>query len=104
MERPQRRPRLSRVHDRRGNNVDRRNRKLWMLRTWNPELAPWICKCVHCSTDLEYTTVQADRITPGTSYRRENIQPSCADCNRARGNDVNWVHPNRQSIALPAAA
>lgn len=100
----QRKPRASRVHDKRGNNKDRRARKLWMLRSHDLDLPPWHCRCTHCGCVLSFDTVQADRIAPGGSYRRENIQPADAECNRLRGSDTTWIHPNRQSIALPAAA
>jgi hypothetical protein len=68
--------------DRRGGSVDRRNRKLWMLRTWGNGQT---VRCVHCKTVLCYATVEADRIIPGGSYRHENVQPSCGPCNKARG-------------------
>lgn|GEM_PF-2191524 len=92
----------SRVNDKRGNNQDRKARKLWMLGTWDTDLPPWQCRCVHCGTVLDYDTVQADRIKPGGSYRRTNVQPADGDCNRLRGNDATWVHPSR--INLPTAA
>lgn len=104
------RPRSSRVNDRRGNNRDRAARKHWMLRTWDVDLPPWNCRCVHCGCVLSYDTVQADRINPGGSYRRENVQPACNSCNRSRSNKQDWIHPNRQhasrvaSEQLPAAA
>lgn len=93
-----------RIHDRRGNNQDRKARKLWMLRTWDLDLPAWLCRCVHCAEVQGYDSVQADRIKPGGSYRRGNVQPSCASCNRQRSDDVTWIHPNRQHKQLTAAA
>jgi hypothetical protein len=74
--------------EKRGNNQDRKNRKLWLLRTYgNGET----CACVHCTAVLTYETLEADRIVPGGSYRHENVQPSCAHCNKARSNNASWT-------------
>jgi hypothetical protein len=55
--------------------------------------------CVHqCGQMLDYSTVQADRIKPGGPYRRSNVQPSCAPCNKARSDNENWV-PARFALA-----
>ncbi len=75
-----------------------------MLRTWDTDLPVWLCRCVHCGEIQDYDSVQADRIKPGGSYRRENVQPSCAPCNRQRGDDPTWVHPSKQPADIPAAA
>lgn len=56
--------------------------------------------CVHCGATLTLETLQADRIVPGGTYRRGNVQPSCATDNRNRSNDVTWLSP----LALAAAA
>lgn len=70
--------------DRRGSAADRRARKKWLLwRFGDGEIAP----CAHCERPLTMATMEQDRIVPGGSYARSNIQPSCAPCNRARGND-----------------
>ena len=79
--------------DVRGSNEDRRRRKIWMLWHHDRDLPFDRCRCVHCGWILNYETVQADRIEPGGSYRRENVQPACAECNRMRGNDPDWVFP-----------
>lgn len=76
--------------EKRGNSTDRRRRKIWMLSRFGNGTH---CNCVHCATELDYTTVEADRIIPGGSYRRENIQPSCRRCNASRSNKANWVAP-----------
>ena len=79
--------------EKRGNSTDRRRRKLWMLARWgNGET----CSCVHCGAELTFETVEADRIIPGSlggTYRRENVQPACRDCNRDRSDDVTWTPP-----------
>lgn len=78
--------------EKRGNSTDRRRRKLWMLARWGDgQTAP----CTHCDSPLDYATIEADRIIPGSlggSYRRENIQPACRACNLARADDVDWVY------------
>ena len=65
--------------DRRGSSADRRARKLWLLATFDG--------CVWCKVQLTYETVEADRIVPGGSYRRDNIQASCRPCNLARSDN-----------------
>ncbi len=70
--------------DLRGNVINRRRRKLWMLKVFgNGKTAP----CIHCGKTLNYETITSDRIIPGCrggSYRRENIQPACKSCNDRR--------------------
>lgn len=73
--------------DRRGSSLDRKVRKEWMLRHFGDGHS---CSCVHCMRDLVFTTLEADRIVPGGSYRRENVQPSCRECNLARSDNPNW--------------
>ena len=78
--------------DRRGRAADRRRRKTWLLWKFN-------ATCVHCGKGLDFSTIEADRITPGGSYARHNIQASCRPCNVRRGNSP--ITP--YSMALPAA-
>jgi hypothetical protein len=73
--------------DKRGSAASRRARKRWLLETFGDGET---CPCIHCQTTLDYDTVTADRIVPGASYSRSNIQPSCFACNRARSNDESW--------------
>jgi hypothetical protein len=40
-----------------------------------------------CGRELTEATVEADRIVPGGSYRRDNIVPACRPCNLARSDD-----------------
>lgn len=75
--------------EKRGNSYARRARKLWMLKTWGDGTK---CPCVHCAATLDYDTVEADRIIPGGSYRRENVQPACRSCNLARSNNAEWSY------------
>jgi hypothetical protein len=82
----------SRKFDKRGNSTDRKNRKIWMLST--PQFGGDGTKvaCVHCSALVDYDGVQADRIKPGGTYARTNVQPSCATCNNARSDNAEWVY------------
>lgn len=73
--------------EKRGNAADRRRRKLWMLAHFGNGTT---CPCVHCQQPLTYDTVEADRIIPGGSYRRDNVQPACRACNAARSNNPSW--------------
>jgi hypothetical protein len=76
--------------EKRGNSRDRSARKLWMLWHFGDGVQ---CQCVHCGCTLDYGSVEADRIVPGGSYRRDNVQPSCRTCNAQRGKNVRWVGP-----------
>ena len=68
--------------DRRGKASDRRRSKIWLLwKFGDGETAP----CVHCGKGLTFETLERDRIVPGGSYARHNIQPSCRPCNIGRG-------------------
>lgn len=73
--------------EKRGSSYDRAARKFWMLDTFGDGSE---CPCTHCQTPLVYATVEADRIVPGASYRRDNIQPACRPCNLSRSNNPNW--------------
>jgi hypothetical protein len=73
--------------ERRGNARDRRARKVWLLATFGDGQS---CPCVHCRRPLTYSTVEADRIIPGGSYRRDNVQPACRRCNSQRSNRCDW--------------
>ena len=76
--------------DKRGSSADRRARKTWLLNHFGNGTT---VACVHCAQSLTRETLQADRIVPGGSYRRTNIQPACAKCNNARSNDITWRGP-----------
>jgi hypothetical protein len=68
--------------DKRGSAHDRRRRKAWLLYMYGDGTH---ADCVHCGVQLDATTVEQDRIIPGGSYARNNIQPSCGPCNILRG-------------------
>lgn len=75
--------------EKRGNSKDRAARKRWMLLVWGDGET---CPCVHCGDALTYETVEADRIIPGASYRRDNVQPACRSCNLSRSNKEEWSY------------
>lgn len=76
--------------DRRGNSRDRKARKVWLISTFgNGVTAP----CAHCERQLQLEEIEADRINPGGSYRRDNIQVSCGPDNRSRSNRPGWTPP-----------
>lgn len=74
--------------DHRGSSYCRRARKRWLLREFGDGRT---CRCVHCGGKLTYETVTSDRIDIGGSYARDNVQPACQRCNRARWNNPEWV-------------
>ena len=88
--------------DKRGSAADRRARKIWLCSTPKFGGDGEGVRCVHCGNWVPISAVEADRIEPGGSYRRENIQPSCGPDNRARSNRRDWVSP--MMLALAAAA
>jgi 5-methylcytosine-specific restriction endonuclease McrA len=81
--------------DKRGSAATRRARKQWMLGAIEDRTLGWApfggngttVPCVFCKESLTFATVEADRIVPGGSYRRENVQPACRACNLARSDD-----------------
>lgn len=74
--------------EKRGNNKDRKRRKEWMLSHFGDgSTAP----CAHCGTELDFSSIEADRIIPGGSYRRDNVQPACRFCNASRSNNTAWA-------------
>lgn len=90
----------SRHYDPRGSSKDRRARKDWMLSHPGFQRRPGTegknVNCVHCGLELDRKTVQSDKKNPSGTYRRENVQPSCADCNGRRSNNTNWRHENEE--------
>ena len=91
-------PRKPKRHggEKRGNSYARRARKWWMLATWGDGEK---CPCVHCGDELEFQTVEADRIVPGGSYCRDNVQPACRKCNLSRSDKTDWVAPLQLATA-----
>lgn len=72
----------------RGNSVDRRARRRWLIATYQSDLHPAMCRCYRCGALLSEETVTVDRIVPGKKggrYRRNNIRPACARCNSETG-------------------
>lgn len=72
----------------RGNTADRRRRKAWLLATYDEDLGPDTCRCAECRVELDWDSVQLDRIVPGAlggRYTRDNIRPLCALCNIRAG-------------------
>lgn len=76
--------------DRRGNNKNRAQRRVWLLATFDTDLGPARARChlrlsESCADILDSTSITADRIDPGGSYRHENIQPACRPCQHRQG-------------------
>lgn len=76
--------------DKRGSAASRRARKTYLLSAFGDGTS---VACVHCGVSLTFATLQADRIIPGGSYRRDNVQPSCARDNIARSDNAAWISP-----------
>lgn len=76
--------------ERRGNARDRAARRRWLLEHFDPDLGPTVARCaLHlsdtCHQYVDDTTLTVDRIEPGGTYRRGNIQPACRPCQNTQG-------------------
>lgn len=79
----------------RGNQQQRRARKLWLLATFGDGIS---APCVFCGVALLYSALTVDRIVPGCqggTYRAENIRPACGPCNSREGCRVRTWRPLR---------
>jgi hypothetical protein len=98
-------PGRDKTGDKRGSSRERRARREWLVKPeagfgGNGEKVP----CVHCGAMVTACDMDVDRIVPGGSYRRDNIQPSCAFDNRSRGNKPNWTSPIVLAATMAAGA
>lgn len=71
----------------RGNTAQRRVRRRWLVEHYGDGelVACFLQISRHCLWVLDEDTVSADRIEPGGSYRRSNIQPACGPCQQRQG-------------------
>lgn len=84
----------------RGNSTDRRNRRAWIASAkagfgGNGFEVP----CVHCGNWVSKPEVHIDRMQPGGSYARDNIQPACPNCNQERSDKANYLAPHQFRMA-----
>ena len=69
----------------RGNTVDRRKRRQWLLDTFgNGNTAP----CWQCGKRVNRHTLVVDRKRAGGSYRRSNIRVHCWTCSSRQGQQL----------------
>jgi len=75
--------------DRRGSSADRKRRREWLVSPASGFGGDGVTVACYweCGRELTTVTVEADRIVPGGSYRRDNIVPACRPCNLARSDD-----------------
>jgi hypothetical protein len=75
--------------DKRGSSADRRRRRAWLISPASGFGGDGVkAPCYWgCGREVDDSTVEADRIIPGGSYRRGNIVPACRPCNLARSDD-----------------
>lgn len=76
--------------DKRGSNRNRRQRRDWLLRTFDLDLGPEVARCAlkisdRCHELVDKYTLTVDRITPGGSYGHANIRPACTPCQNKQG-------------------
>ena len=71
--------------DRRGGTRDRKRRKAWLMSTFGDGRS---VPCRWCGKRLTRSVLEVDRHPlpgwAGGSYKRGNIVPACAPCNRGR--------------------
>lgn len=63
---------------------------MWLLATFDVDLGFGVARCHlaisdRCHTIVDDVTLSVDRIDPGGTYRRENIQPACIPCQTKQG-------------------
>lgn len=76
--------------ERRGNCHDRKRRRVWLLATFDKDLGPdrarcWLDLSPGCLEYVDIHSLTVDRINPGGTYRRDNIQPACSVCQAVQG-------------------
>lgn len=76
--------------DRRGSNAARKVRRTWLLSTFDVDLGPERARChlklsAWCERIVDSVSLSVDRIEPGGTYRRGNIQPACKPCQDRQG-------------------
>jgi hypothetical protein len=81
--------------DRRGSNRNRRDRKIWLLATFDKDLGPDKVRChlrvsTACAGELDFLSLTADRIEPGGSYAHDNIRPACRPCQNRQGGLITY--------------
>lgn len=64
---------------------------MWLLETFDEDLGPGVARCHlamagdRCHGFVDERTLTVDRIDPGGTYRRSNIQPACTPCQNHQG-------------------
>ena len=91
--------------EKRGNCYDRECRRRWLVSPaagfgGTGQTVP----CFYCGAVLDDSTVTADRITPGGSYRHANIRPACLTCNQSRSDKPVWRAPSGQLVLAGSPA
>lgn len=81
--------------ERRGNSQDRARRRVWLLETFDPDLGPELARChlglaEGCAGTVNILTLTVDRLDPGGTYARSNIQPACRPCQHRQGALISW--------------
>jgi len=82
--------------EKRGNSYDRRRRREWLMKEFDPDLGPNKVRChlfglsENCRQYLDIHTMTVDRIDPDDGYRRENCRPACMPCQSRQGALITW--------------
>lgn len=76
--------------EKRGNYLDRRRRRKWLLETFDVDMGPDSARC-HlklspvCAGTVDPLSLTVDRIEPGGTYAHSNIRPACRPCQSRQG-------------------
>lgn len=94
-----------------GSAEDRRTQRLNLMLRYLIGSSPWgelYTRCVHCKQRIlvlencdhpgHYRMERDKKITKknGGRYTLGNLQPSCSECNIARSDNEDWVHPSKR--------
>lgn len=88
--------------EKRGNSRDRARRRAWLLATFDQDLGPerarcWLDLSPACLVEVDARSLTVDRINPGGTYRRENIQPACRPCQIHQGGLLHFMTPESRA-------
>jgi hypothetical protein len=88
--------------DKRGSATSRRRRRAWLLATFDQDLGPDLARCwldlsPACLVTVDARSLTVDRINPGGSYARGNIQPACRPCQVVQGGQLHLMSPESRA-------
>lgn len=89
----------------RGSAKARRERKWWLLLTFDVDLGPELARCAFpgCDAILDFESLTVDRYPlpgcAGGTYVRGNIRPACGPCNSNHGGPIRAADFEQGAVA-----